>query len=98
MRPVRFARYSSTARAHKIEAHRVHSYLEKMLFRGFFEPSHARLGEHGPFQHIFQIEQPYSLDFRLSTMSMRASLGRMTSMTTAVNTMVRTKAMTKLSQ
>ena len=31
-------------------------------------------------------------------MSMRASLGRMTSMTTAVNTMVRTKAMTKLSQ
>ena len=33
MRPVRFARYGSTARAHKIEAHRVHSYLEKMLFR-----------------------------------------------------------------
>lgn len=88
MRPVRFARYSSTARAHKIEAHRVHSYLEKVLFRN----------KHGPFQHIFQIEQPYSLDFRLSTMSMRASLGRMTSMTTAVNTMVRTKAMTKLSQ
>lgn len=94
MRPVRFARYGSTARAHKIEAHRVHSYWK----RCFFEPSHARLGEHGPFQHIFQIEQPYSLDFRLSTMSMRASLGRMTSMTTAVNTMVRTKAMTKLSQ
>ena len=28
MRPVRFARYSSTARAHKIEAHRVHRFRQ----------------------------------------------------------------------
>lgn len=41
---------------------------------------------------------PYSLDFRLSTMSMRASLGRMTSMTMTVNTIVSTKAMAKLVQ
>lgn len=46
----------------------------------------------------FLRQKSYSLDFRLSTMSIWASLGRMTSMTTAVNTMVRTKAMTKLSQ
>ncbi len=39
---------------------------------------------------------PYSFDFKLSTMSIFASLGRMAAITTAVNTMVSAKATAKL--